>query len=197
MINLQIQTEEPSQSQTPLLISIQQEDQNGDTNTNSNNNDNKKNDDADGENDVDDEEDESEVEETLARLEWFLTVLGFNQHSAFSLVVSWSVFAAVGVAAPLVALSMCKCVECDRFEIQSFEMVIVAFQATLAAVSLLCLSHNLRKYGLRRFLFVDRYSGKMHCFHRDYVARISVCFLVSFASSSDNCTVSNLLYLRA
>ncbi|XP_027921118.1 uncharacterized protein LOC114179100 isoform X1 [Vigna unguiculata] len=183
MTNLLIQTEEPSQSQTPLLISIQhqqQAEQNGDTDTstNSNNNDNNKNDDGDGdgENDDDDEEEEeeeTEVGESLARLEWFLTVLGFNQHSVLSLVVSWSVFAAVGVAAPLLALSMCKCAECDRYEIQSFEMVIVAFQATLAAVSLICLSHNLRKYGLRRFLFVDRYSGKMHCFHRDYVAQIS------------------------
>jgi len=208
MTNLLIQTEEPSQSQTPLLISIQhqqQAEQNGDTDTstNSNNNDNNKNDDGDGdgENDDDDEEEEeeeTEVGESLARLEWFLTVLGFNQHSVLSLVVSWSVFAAVGVAAPLLALSMCKCAECDRYEIQSFEMVIVAFQATLAAVSLICLSHNLRKYGLRRFLFVDRYSGKMHCFHRDYVAQISVGFLFFFfASSSDNCSVSPLLCLRS
>ncbi|XP_047169518.1 uncharacterized protein LOC124838057 isoform X1 [Vigna umbellata] len=179
MTNLLIQTEEPSESQTPLLISIQhqqQAEQNGDTNTNSNSNDNKENDDGDDDRENDDDhevEEESEVEESLARLEWFLTLLGFNQHSVLTLVVSWSVFAAVGVAAPLVALSMCKCVECDRYEIQSFEMVIVAFQATLAAVSLICLSHNLRKYGLRRFLFVDRYSGKMHCFHRDYVAQIS------------------------
>ncbi|TKY59871.1 hypothetical protein E2542_SST16965 [Spatholobus suberectus] len=162
MANLQIQTEEPPESQTPLLTSNEGV-ENGDDN-----NENKK-EDGDGEN----EEDESEVEESLARLERFLTALGFNQNSALSLVVSWSVFAAVGVVLPLVALSMCECQECERYEIQSFEMVIVAFQASLAAVSLLCLSHNLRKYGLRRFLFVDRYSGQMRCFYRDYVAQIS------------------------
>lgn len=166
MTNLQIQTEEPPQSQTPLL--------DGDNNENENN----KNEDCNGDGDGDGEGDgengeESQVENSLLRLEWFLTALGFNQDSLWSLVLSWSVFAAVGVAAPLVALSMCECPECQRYEIQNFEMVIVAFQASLAAVSLLCLSHNLRKYGLRRFLFVDRYSGEMHCFHRDYVAQIS------------------------
>ncbi|KAK7399987.1 hypothetical protein VNO78_11185 [Psophocarpus tetragonolobus] len=174
---LQIQTDDPPQSQTPLLISIQQDNENGngDDNNNNNNNENKKNQDENGEGDdeIQENEEESKVEESLARLERFLTLLGFNQDSAFSLVLSWSVFVAVGVVAPLLALSMCKCVNCERYEIQSFEMVIVAFQASLAAVSLLCLSHNLRKYGLRRFLFVDRYSGKMHCFHRDYVTQIS------------------------
>ncbi|KAF7839791.1 putative phosphatidylinositol N-acetylglucosaminyltransferase subunit C isoform X3 [Senna tora] len=57
------------------------------------------------------------------------------------------------------------------------EMDVVAFQACLAAVSLVCLSRNLRKYGLRRFLFVDRYSGQMACFHDDYVKQISVILL--------------------
>jgi len=183
MTNLQIQTEEPPLSQTPLLISIQQQLQNqneGNSNNNNNNNVNKKNEDVQVDADGEIEEDQSKVEASLVRLDRFLTVLGFNQDSPLSFVVSWSVFAAVGVVAPLLALSMCDCPECDRYEIQSFEMAIVAFQASLAAVSLLCLSHNLRKYGLRRFLFVDRYSGKMHCFHRDYVARISVSFL--FAS---------------
>ncbi|KAL2343440.1 hypothetical protein Fmac_004725 [Flemingia macrophylla] len=169
MTNLQIQTEEPPLSQTPLLTSNQGV-ENGDNNENTKQ---KEDVNSDGDGDHDADEEESLVEESLARLERFLTVLGFNQDSAFSLVASWSVFAAVGVVAPLVALSMCQCAECERYEIQSFEMAIVAFQATLAAASLLCLSHNLRNYGLRRFLFVDRFYGQMHCFHRQYVAQIS------------------------
>ncbi|XP_027343556.1 uncharacterized protein LOC113856087 [Abrus precatorius] len=172
-LNLQIQTEEPPNIETPLLLSNQQRQEEEDSNNNNDINNKNKNEDGDGNANGESETEESEVEESLARLELFLTVLGFNQDSPLSLVVSWSVFAAVGVVAPLVALSMCGCSECLKYEIQNFEMVIVAFQASLAAVSLLCLSHNLRKYGLRRFLFVDRYSGQMHCFHRDYVAQIS------------------------
>lgn len=190
MTNLQIQTEEAPLSQTPLL--------NGDNHDNNKNENCDGNGDGDGDGENSEEKEESGVEESLALLERFLTVLGFNQNSALNLVLSWSVFAVVGVVTPLVALWMCECPGCERYEIRSFEMVIVAFQASLAAVSLLCLSHNLRKYGLRRFLFVDRYSGEMHCFHRDYVTQISVSFLfpslflLSLTSSDVRCSVSDL-----
>ncbi|XP_060669437.1 uncharacterized protein LOC107428365 isoform X2 [Ziziphus jujuba] len=62
---------------------------------------------------------------------------------------------------------------CEAYQIKDFELDIVASQACLAAVSLLCLSHNLRKYGIRRFLFVDRHSGYMLRFRDDYIKEIS------------------------
>ena len=169
--SLQIQTEQPPPAHTPLLTSNsnqnhQTQPQQNDDNNNNNN---------------DDDDEESELDRTLARLEALLKLLGFNQRSVLSFAVSWSVFAAVGVALPLVALNLCECSDgrrrrrrCEMYEIPSFEMAIAAFQACLAAVSLLCLSHNLRKYGVRRFLFVDRYNGQMPCFHHDYVKQISV-----------------------
>lgn len=163
MSNLQIQTEQPlltSNSNQNHQTQQQLDHENVSSDTNNNNN-----------------EDETELDRTLARLETFLKLLGFNQRSLFTFALSWTVFAVVGVALPLVALRFSECsssFHCDRFEIKSFEIDIVAFQACLAAVSLLCLSHNLRKYGLRRFLFVDRYSGNQPCFHHDYVKQISV-----------------------
>ncbi|KAK7246961.1 hypothetical protein RIF29_41834 [Crotalaria pallida] len=173
MSDLQIQTEQPppAQLQVPLLTSISnQQQRNHETVSNTNNN---------NHNDVDDSETktetETELDRTLARVETFLTLLGFNQRSIFTFILSWTLFAAVGVALPLIALRFTKCdssLQCERFEIKSFEIDIVAFQAILAAVSLLCLSHNLRKYGLRRFLFVDRHSGNLAYFHNDYVKQI-------------------------
>ncbi|XP_061360778.1 uncharacterized protein LOC133304737 [Gastrolobium bilobum] len=162
MNNLQIQTEQPAhnhtQTETPLLTSnSNQQEREG----------------VEGEGDDGNKNEENGVEESLARLEKLLTVLGFKQDSPLSFVVAWSVFLAVGVVMPVMALWMCSCSKCERYEIQSFEMAIVAFQACLAAVSLLCLSHSLRKYGLRRFLFVDRNSGQLPSFHRDYITQIS------------------------
>jgi len=159
MTNLQIRTEEPNtETQTPLLISnTNHQQEHEETNT--------KNDESD---------DDTEVDKTLARLESYLNLLGFNPRSTLCSILCWSVFFTLGVAVPLVALWMCDCSECEKYELRGCEMVIVAFQASLAAVSLLCLSHCLRKYGLRRFLFVDRYTGHVACFHRDYVNQISV-----------------------
>ncbi|XP_057416220.1 uncharacterized protein LOC130710855 isoform X2 [Lotus japonicus] len=159
MTNLEIKTEEPGQSnsQTPLLTP------NSNHDNHTNNHDNKNHEECDC----------SEVDHSLVRLEKFLNALGFDQGSVLASVIWWTVFLAVGVAVPLVALWLCDCSECEMYELRGCEMVIVTFQATLAAASLLCLSHNLRKYGIRRFLFVDRYTGHDSSFHRDYVKQIS------------------------
>lgn len=158
MANLHSEAEQPP-ALTPLL--------NADSNSNQN--------DIQEEQPREQEDDEeTRLDQTLRRLETFLAVLGFKQSSVLSFVISWSAFLVVGVAVPLVALHFCDCSECEKFQIKDFEMDVVAFQACLAAVSLVCLSHNLRKYGLRRFLFVDRYGGQMACFHNDYVQQISV-----------------------
>ncbi|KAL9332774.1 hypothetical protein ACSQ67_002384 [Phaseolus vulgaris] len=115
-------------------------------------------------------DEETPLDDILARLEALLTILGFNQSSLLSFTVSWTAFVAVGVAAPLVALQV---YDTDKNQIKGFEIGIVAFQSCLAAVSLICLSRNLRKYGLTRFLFVDRHVAQMPCFHHDYVKQIS------------------------
>ncbi|PNY06226.1 hypothetical protein L195_g002689, partial [Trifolium pratense] len=155
MTNLQIRTEEPNTeaTETPLLTSNHEHE----PETNNKN----------------DETDDTEVDKSLARLELFLHILGFNPRSILYSIICWTVFFILGVAVPLVALWMCDCLECEKYELRGCEMVIVTFQASLAAVSLLCISHCLRKYGLRRFLFVDRYTGHVACFHRDYVNQIS------------------------
>lgn len=174
MTNLQIRTEEPNntetETQTPLLTS----------NTN-----------HEHEHEHEETNNKTEVDKSLARLELFLNILGFNPRSILSSIICWSGFFTLGVAVPLVALWMGDCSECEKYELSGCEMVIVAFQASLAAVSLLCLSHCLRKYGLRRFLFVDRYTGHIAAFHRDYVNQISVS-QSSFATFMPNCLVSYL-----
>ena len=81
---------------------------------------------------------------------------------------------AIGVVVPFVALYLSECYYCAKYEIRYFEMDVVALQASLAAVSLLCLSHNLRKYGLKRFLFVGRRDEQIAAFHEHYVRQISV-----------------------
>ncbi|KAI4336607.1 hypothetical protein L6164_015113 [Bauhinia variegata] len=157
MDDLRVQTEQPpAQSQTPLLA----------PNSNQNQNQNHI---REGQ----EENEESQLNRMLARLEKFLTLLGFNQSSMLSLGLSWSAFVVVGIVVPILALELADCSNCEQYQIKTYEMDIVAFQASLAAVSLFCLSYNLRKYGLRRFLFVDRHSGQMASLHKDYIRQIS------------------------
>ncbi|KAK9277346.1 hypothetical protein L1049_006887 [Liquidambar formosana] len=119
------------------------------------------------------EYDDPHLDKTLRRLESFLCFLGFSQSSALSSILSWTVFLLIGVVLPVVILELSNCSGCVKYQINDFELVIVASQACLAAVSLLCLSRNLRKYGIRKFLFVDRYSGHMVRFSDQYIQKIS------------------------
>ncbi|XP_059308417.1 uncharacterized protein LOC132059707 isoform X2 [Lycium ferocissimum] len=117
--------------------------------------------------------DDTDLDKTLQKLELFLTLLGFNQSSVLSFVLSWVFFLLLGVVLPVVILELNNCPGCESGQIKSFELDILISQALLAAASLLCLSHNLRKYGIRKFLFVDRYSGHMERFSEQYHKKIS------------------------
>ncbi|XP_017603993.1 uncharacterized protein LOC108450748 isoform X2 [Gossypium arboreum] len=113
------------------------------------------------------------LDDSLEYLERFLTCLGFNQSSLLSFSLSWAAFTVVGVLVPVLALELSDCDGCEMYQIKNFEVGIVASQACLAAVSLFCISFNLRKYGIRRFLFVDRYGGQMVRFTDLYVKQIA------------------------
>lgn len=120
------------------------------------------------------EDEDPHLDQALHKLEMFLSFLGFNQSTVLGTVLSWTAFVVIGVALPVIVLELSDCSDCDEYQIKSFELDIVASQACLAAVSLLCLSHNLRKYGIRKFLFVDRYSGRMSKFRDEYIKQIKV-----------------------
>ncbi|KAB1207799.1 hypothetical protein CJ030_MR7G010003 [Morella rubra] len=115
---------------------------------------------------------ETHLDQTLRKLEKFLTFLGFRQSSWWCSALSWTAFVVIGVALPVVVLELSDCSGCEKYQIKGFELDIVASQACLAAVSLFCLPHNLRKYGIRKFLFVDRFSGQMARFHDYYIKQI-------------------------
>ncbi|XP_068651923.1 uncharacterized protein [Aristolochia californica] len=121
-------------------------------------------------------EEDPVLDEALQRLEFFLFLFGFHQTSPLNVFLSWSAFLVVGVSVPILTLEFSRCSGCEEYQIIKFELSILASQATLAAVSLLCVSHNLRKYGVRKFLFVDRFHGQMIRFRKEYVQKIQGFF---------------------
>lgn len=114
---------------------------------------------------------ELQLNQSLQRLENFLRFFGFCQYSPLSFTFSWLAFIIVGLLVPLVIIIEFSG-DSDRYQIKSFELEILVFNSVAASISLLCISHNLRKYGLRKFLFVDRYQGHLSQFRPKYVERI-------------------------
>ncbi|CAL1405783.1 unnamed protein product [Linum trigynum] len=119
---------------------------------------------------------DTHVSKSLNRLETFLKIFGFCQNSIFTILLSWLSFLLVAVALPLFIFHYFYSSTPNMYEIKSFELEILAFQSLVAAFSLLCISHNLRKYGVRKFLFVDRSHG--HCTQLDseYAKKINDFF---------------------
>ncbi|EPS66830.1 hypothetical protein M569_07947, partial [Genlisea aurea] len=121
-------------------------------------------------------DDDGELDRSLVRLENFLGILGFCQYSFLRAALSWIAFFVLSIALPLVVVDLSTCVGCEKLEIESFELEIILFRAAIAAVSLLCVSRNLRKYGIRKALFFDRTLGRATQFRKLYIQKIRVFY---------------------
>uniref|UniRef100_A0A1D1YEC1 Uncharacterized protein n=1 Tax=Anthurium amnicola TaxID=1678845 RepID=A0A1D1YEC1_9ARAE len=119
------------------------------------------------------------LDRAIKHLETFFRLLGFYQHPLPRLLFSWALFLLLGVSVPLVNFLLSSCSSGAGAggwsPIVEFDACVMASQASLAAVSLLCVSHNLRKYGVRKLLFVGKCYEGLDGLHGQYVDRIKVC----------------------
>lgn len=116
----------------------------------------------------------TDLDVSLSKLERFLQVLGFCQYSIFSAALSWLAFVVFSIVVPLFVTHFGHCSNCELYQINDFEHEVFVCQAVTAFVSLLCISHNLRKYRIRKLLFVDRYHGQLTQFSELYLKKIRV-----------------------
>ncbi|KAI3847962.1 hypothetical protein MKX03_017487 [Papaver bracteatum] len=124
----------------------------------------------------DSEEQEEELEKSLKKLNNFLFLFGFHQSSLSGIIISWFTFVVIGVSIPVSILLLPTSSGCEKYQINKFELDILASKSLLSAISLLCVSHNLRKHGIRNFLFVDRHHGHMDKFRKEYIQMIQGFF---------------------
>ncbi|KAG6476201.1 hypothetical protein ZIOFF_065437 [Zingiber officinale] len=122
---------------------------------------------------------EKDLDSALRCLEGFLALLGFPDSSSRArLASSWAAFFLLGIVVPStsILLSHFSRSACDEYKVQQFELCVLLSQVSLAAVSLACISRNLLKYGIRRFLFVDQHHGHVERFQKEYVRKIQEFF---------------------
>lgn len=85
-----------------------------------------------------------------------LRFLGLDQSSKFKVALSWIVFVLFTFIVPFVNLTSVSCPDCDPQHRHPFEGLVQIAETSLAAVSFVCLSHIVRRHGLRRTLLLDR-----------------------------------------
>ncbi|KAG6508616.1 uncharacterized protein LOC121981997 [Zingiber officinale] len=122
---------------------------------------------------------ERDLDAALRRLEVLLSSLGFPTSSSLGLFAASCVaFLFLGVAVPTAAILLSRCSRsgCEEYEVQQFDLCVTVSETSLAAVSLVTISRNLLKYGMRKFLFVDQHHGYVVRLQEKYISKIQDFF---------------------
>lgn len=72
--------------------------------------------------------------------------------------LSWSIFFLLNIGVPLVSHFVFSCSDCDPSHQRPFDAIVQLSLSLFAAISFLSISSFARKYGLRRFLFLNKLS---------------------------------------
>ncbi|KAK6924702.1 Protein of unknown function DUF3537 [Dillenia turbinata] len=115
---------------------------------------------------------EIKLSTSIQNLELFLKFFGFCQYTPLSFSLSWLSFILIGIVTPILVLQFAGCSNCQQYQVESFELEILISQSIVSTIALVCISRSLCKYGVRKFLFVDRYHGETLQFRDEYIKRI-------------------------
>lgn len=118
----------------------------------------------------------SHSDDELHSFRWWLRWMCVDQSDAWRAVLSWAMFLGLGAAVPLVS-HFVLVVDSDlegRRRHANYDAVVQLSLTSVATVSFVCLSARIRRYGLRRFLFLDKLCGESETVRLGYTAQLNV-----------------------
>ncbi|KAF8391613.1 hypothetical protein HHK36_023919 [Tetracentron sinense] len=114
-----------------------------------------------------------------------------DQSNPWTACLSWSVFLLLAIVVPLISHFVLACRNCDENHRQPYDSVVQLSLTIVATLSFICLSDFIRKYGLRRFLFLDKLCDESRKVRQGYTEQLhnslkmlSVFVLPCFAAES-------------
>ncbi|XVF27969.1 hypothetical protein REPUB_Repub14bG0155100 [Reevesia pubescens] len=79
-----------------------------------------------------------------------------DQSSLWRIGLSWSVFFLLTIGVPIVSHFVLLCSNCDKKHQRPYDAVVQLSLSSFAAISFISLSSWARRYGIRKFLFLDK-----------------------------------------
>ncbi|CAN8302345.1 unnamed protein product [Cochlearia groenlandica] len=119
---------------------------------------------------------QSAINKTPAsRLAFMSIVLWFDDNSSpVTALISWSVFFILVVGVPITSHFMLVCPDCDLRHRRPYDAVVQISLSIFAGISFVSLSIWSRKFGMRRFLFLDKLRDVSDMVRFGYEAEIQV-----------------------
>ncbi|KAI3466531.1 hypothetical protein Pfo_023194 [Paulownia fortunei] len=87
--------------------------------------------------------------------------------------LSWSIFFLLNIGAPLASHLLFSCSNCDPSHQRPYDAIVQLSLSVFAALSFVSLSSFARKYGLRRFLFLDKLCDESEGVRQGYAQQLN------------------------
>ncbi|KAK2992216.1 hypothetical protein RJ640_005703 [Escallonia rubra] len=95
------------------------------------------------------------IHEGADELKTFYTWVFLDQSNLWRASLSWSIFFVLAIGVPLVSHFVFQCSSCDEKHRRPFDAIVQLSLSVFSGLSFISLSSFARKYGLRKFLFLD------------------------------------------
>ncbi|PHU22568.1 hypothetical protein BC332_07675 [Capsicum chinense] len=103
-----------------------------------------------------------------------------DQSEPRSACLSWFVFSLLGVGVPWLSHYLLACNNCDADHSRTYDSVVQFSLSSVAALSFICLSRFNKKYGLRRFLFLDKLCDESETVRNCYTQQLNRSMKILF-----------------
>ncbi|KAF2585570.1 hypothetical protein F2Q70_00036913 [Brassica cretica] len=122
----------------------------------------------------------SNVHDELHSFRKYLRWMCVDQSSPWTAVLSWSMFVVFTLVVPAMSHFMLACANCDSHHSRPYDSGVQLSLSSFAALSFLCLSRFVSKFGLRRFLFFDKLWDESSTVRRGYTNQLNRSLKILF-----------------
>ncbi|CAA7019665.1 unnamed protein product [Microthlaspi erraticum] len=117
-------------------------------------------------------ESESESQSPATKFSFPKLLLWFDQSNRVKTILSWSVFFLLAVIVPMISHFVLICSDCDFKHRRPYDALVQSSLSIFAGISFVSLSDWSKRYGIRKFLFLDKLKDVSENIRLEYESEI-------------------------
>ncbi|XWS11262.1 hypothetical protein CRYUN_Cryun38cG0068900 [Craigia yunnanensis] len=115
----------------------------------------------------------SHAHDELQSFRTYLRWMCVDQSNIWTACLSWFLFIFLGLVVPAASLFLLACSTCDAKHARPYDWVVQLSLSSVAAMSFICLTRFMKKYGLRSFLFFDKLCDVSETVRKGYTGQLN------------------------